>query len=1008
MTRSLLQPEVMERHRRITVCADIMHVNGIPFLITLSRNVRFGTVEELKGKHQPVVMKAFDNVIGAYKAGGFKVEYALIDGKFECYRADLGLREVTLNTTARDSHVGDIERYIRTIKERTRASYNSVPFKRIPALMVIEMVKHSVFWRNAFPAENGISDELSPRAIVTGSAIDYNRHCKYELGEYVQTHEEHDNSMGARTVGAIALRPTGNAQGSHYFMSLATGRRINRQNATKLPMPAEVIDRVHALARRQNANRGLIFADRNGNAFINDEADHAYDDDDDSTYAPSDSEDDNNLSDEEDPADEDSDEGSDYNPDSDEDSIDEESIGDRTSSSSSIGSEQDSLEESTGVHEHVESAGVPTADDDAGNTGVSNLAIDPEESTGVDEDSAEPATLETIMDERYGPRSQEHNLRPRRQPKYSLVTVIPGPAPVPSDEVLATPQMSMKQGLKVFGEDGVQAVKAEMQQLHDRKVMEPRQRKDLTPEQRRQALAYLMFLKRKRCGKIKGRGCADGRKQRDYISPEDAASPTVATEAVFLTALIDAIEGREVAVIDIPGAFMQADMDEEVHVRFAGKMAELLLEIDPDLYGPYVVMERGETVLYVELLKALYGTMRAARLFWERLSATLTEWGFKPNPHDPCVMNKMIDGKQLTVAWHVDDLKVSHVLKKVVDEFIVKMQEVFGKESPLSESRGKVHDYLGMTLDFSKPGELSVTMIDYIKMVLAGVPNEMRGTANTPAAAHLFSVNDTNPIPLDDERAKIFYRVVMQLQYLSQRARPDLRTAISFLCKRVTKSDEDDYKKLIRTVQYLDATVDLPLVLSVDGSGDLYWYVDASFGVHNDMKSHTGGTFTMGKGSVYSTSSTQKLVARSSTEAELIGVHDVLPQMLWTLRFLQGQGFKVNGTILYQDNKSAILLEKNGQASSSRRTRHIKLRYYFVKEHVDDGTIRIEYCPTKEMSADYFTKPLQGSLFYTQRDEVMNIDPSSPYHSSHRSVLRGENCEPVSSGNLTGYPSTSG
>ena len=129
--------------------------------------------------------------------------------------------------------------------------------------------------------------------------------------------------------------------------------------------------------------------------------------------------------------------------------------------------------------------------------------------------------------------------------------------------------------------------------------------------------------------------------------------------------------------------------------------------------------------------------------------------------------------------------------------------------------------------------------------------------------------------------------------------------------------------------------------------------------------------------------------------AELIGVHDVLPQMLWTLRFLQGQGVKVNGTILYQDNKSAILLEKNGQGSSSRRTRHIQLRYYFVKEHVDNGTIRIEYCPTKEMRGDYFTKPLQGSLFYKQRDDVMNIDPSSPYHSSNRSVLRGENREPV-------------
>ena len=100
------------------------------------------------------------------------------------------------------------------------------------------------------------------------------------------------------------------------------------------------------------------------------------------------------------------------------------------------------------------------------------------------------------------------------------------------------------------------------------------------------------------------------------LSPEDATAPTVSTEAVLMTAVIDAMERREVAVVDIPGAFMQADMDEEVFVRFQGRMAEILLEIDPELYGPYVIYERKEMVLYVELLKALYGTLRAARLFW--------------------------------------------------------------------------------------------------------------------------------------------------------------------------------------------------------------------------------------------------------------------------------------------------------------------------------------------------------------------------------------------------------
>ena len=203
--------------------------------------------------------------------------------------------------------------------------------------------------------------------------------------------------------------------------------------------------------------------------------------------------------------------------------------------------------------------------------------------------------------------------------------------------------MNMKQGLKMFGEAGVEAVKKEMQQLHDRKVMIDRNPSELTPGQKREALAYLMFLKHKRGGKIKGRGCADGRKQRVYTVKEDASSPTIATEAVFLTAVIDAMEEREVAVFDVPGAFMQADMDELVHVRFTGKMVDLLLEINRDMYEPCVTFERNERVMYVKLLKALYGTLRAARLFWEKLSSKLKEWGFEMNKYDPCIANKIVN-----------------------------------------------------------------------------------------------------------------------------------------------------------------------------------------------------------------------------------------------------------------------------------------------------------------------------------------------------------------------------
>ena len=103
------------------------------------------------------------------------------------------------------------------------------------------------------------------------------------------------------------------------------------------------------------------------------------------------------------------------------------------------------------------------------------------------------------------------------------------------------------------------------------------------PIPKKEALGYLMFLKKKRCGAIKGRGCADGWKQRAYITKEESTSPTVSTEAVFLTAVVDAWENRKVAVLDVPGAFMQVDMDELVHVQFQGEMVHKLLEIDHDL-----------------------------------------------------------------------------------------------------------------------------------------------------------------------------------------------------------------------------------------------------------------------------------------------------------------------------------------------------------------------------------------------------------------------------------------
>jgi hypothetical protein len=257
----------------------------------------------------------------------------------------------------------------------------------------------------------------------------------------------------------------------------------------------------------------------------------------------------------------------------------------------------------------------------------------------------------------------------------------------------------------------------------------------------------------------------------------------------------------------------------------------------------------------------------------------------------------------------------------------------------------------------------------------------MKGTAPSPAANHLFQVNENDPILLGEDEAEYFHHTVAQLLFLCKRARPDIQTAVSFLCTRVQNPDCDDYKKLSRVIKYLRATIDIPLTLEADHTHIMKWWVDASYAVHPDMKSHTGGVLSLGKGAVYATSTRQKINTKSSTEAELVGVNDVLPQALWTKYFLKEQGYGCDECIINQDNTSAMLLEKNGRSSSSKRTRHINIRYYFIADKIKNGEVKVQYCKTGDMVADFFTKPLQGLQFTTFRNYIMNVPDATNYYS---------------------------
>jgi hypothetical protein len=361
--------------------------------------------------------------------------------------------------------------------------------------------------------------------------------------------------------------------------------------------------------------------------------------------------------------------------------------------------------------------------------------------------------------------------------------------------------------------------------------------------------------------------------------------------------------------------------------------------------------------------------MKSGRLFWEHLSTTLLKLGFKVNDYDMCVANKNINGNQCTIAWHVDDLKISHVDPDVVSKVIEDIEKVYGK---MTVTRGNKHTYVGMDIIYNDDNTVSICMEQYLTEAIEDFPEDIDRVVISPAALHLFDV-DEDCKKLEEKKREIFHHIVAKLLFVSKRGRPDIQVANAFLGTRTTKADEDDWKKLKRLLQYLYSTKDLKLTLSATSTLIIKWWVDASYAVHFDMKSHTGGCMSLGRGMIFSKSTKQKLNTKSSTEAELVGASDLVNQIIWTKYFLQEQGYSTDPSTLYQDNKSAILLENNGMASSSQRTRHINVRYYFIKDRIEKKEISVVYCPTDKMIGDYYTKPLQGSKFVEFRDIIMGV-----------------------------------
>ena len=989
--------ELMIRHENIELAMDMMFVNKIPFLTTISKHIMYRTAQPLPNKTVKAYRSAIDVVFRLYNHAGFKITVIKADREFQPIFEDIkDDLDITMNYASAQEHVPEAERNNRTIKERFRSHFQRLPYKNIPKVMIKALVMEATKKLNFFPPQGGVSQYYSPRMILHQSPLNYDKHFTHEFGQFVQAHNDNPktkNTTAPRTLDCIYLRYTNAQQGGHELLDLHTAQVITRHAVTAVPITPLIVKRVEALASKDGV-KNIKFVFRN-HALI---------------AGVDDNEEDNEEEDNEEYDDEDYSEGAEEG----------EHYNDETNNETN---KVTSDEQNTIQNEQPNDEAKDNEEDDEDN----NNDDEQRESNQTMEDEAETEEQEIVFEqddemeeaplfEDYGDLQEpvlRRSTRETRPPvdykptfggqKYQHLHVQTEDSTIHYDSVRATvaamaihklnlmqakatkqgvslvETYSLKKGLKKFGKRAEQSATKEMKQLHDRVCFRPINPSEMTTDERKKAMESLIFLTEKRDGRLKARTVANGSVQRKWMEREDTASPTTALESVLLSATIDAKEGRDVATVDIPNAFIQTEVPQEkgkerIILKIRGRLVDILEQIDPATYKPFVQYENGAKILYCNVLRAIYGMLTSALLFYKKWRSDLIKRGYKINPYDPCVANKFINGKQHTVMWHVDDLKISHVDKKVNDEFIKWVDELYGDDEigRVKAVRGKKHDYIGMILDYSVPGQVTIDMKYYVEAMIDQYKHEMSDKITSPASENLFKINKHSP-KIDKILAEEFHTTVARGLFVSKRARPDIQPTIAFLCTRVREPTKDDWNKLNRLMSYLKKTKNEVLVLKCDGKNEVKWWVDAAFAVHPDMKSHTGAVMTMGSGAVQAISKKQKVNTRSSTEAELVATDDVIAQVVWTRNFLEAQGVRVDRNIVYQDNQSAMLLEKNGRSSAGKRSRHLDIRYFFITDQVEKGNMEVRYCPTDMMTADYMTKPLHGQKFQKFKKEIMNI-----------------------------------
>lgn len=1021
----------------VTLYGDIMFICDFIHFVTISDELDYIMVTEMSGKGQISLNEALEFQVTIYKNQGYQVTELFFDSesglKALAKKSTFKAAPIcNIRQANRGDHVPKVERCIRTIKERVRAIGLSLEFN-IGEVVLRYLIRFAVNCINVFPKKG---KRITPYELLHGRRLDFKLFTRAGFGQHylIPLAQTITNKMEERACAAICLGPAFDVAtpGTFTFYTLHTGKIVQRTQCFFQGMNDLVIQKMNKLTK-DSYYKEFFTRDAKYMLSTDDMDTSSSDEEDDAPRHPQvvhpviqreilAAQSSNNVEatnkrklDTLDTATPTTDaqvyitNGTSHVILKDNVNCRGESTGATSHNSTQVSSNVKRLRVLSSVPLSTPTTNESTTEVVSSSKSPSNgfsslssfpcdkasdLGYDPHEDLPIDENDVlltfesplsqdakgqEPddntCYMVSKLDDDHDPNDlivtrqtsdkKSMTLMTYHKSETSKLKVSPFIVPMAMILITMASQLSVKKAITLYPDDAVPSICKELQQLVDKDVFVPIDYDGLHPDDKKIILRTLMFVKLKRDGITwKARLCMDGRLQALYIT-EDYGSPTVSTESVMATAAIDAHEQRVVVCVDIEGAYLAVNMEDNVYGMFDGVVSAILCRMYPE-YTKY--LRRGK--LYFRLIKALYGCVQSALLFYKHLRKTLEDFGFIANPYDTCVFTRDFNGKQCTICTHVDDLKISCVDANAVEAVIQELTRVYKK---IAIHRERVLDYLGMELDYTTPGKVKISMTRSIEATLKEHDVNSKGNKVTsPASTNLFNV-DKNASLLNKSDRDIFHSLVAKLLYIAKHGRPDILLAISFLTTRVLEPTTQDQTKLERVLQYLNDTKELKLTLEVGNMCFVDAYIDASFATHDDMKGQTGTFITLGKGAIFARSAKQKIVCKSSTESELVGLTESLTPVIWLRNFLCALGYSMEASTVHQDNQSTIMLADKGR-STSQRTRHMNIKYFYVKDYLERKEIKIKYTPTEDMVADFFTKPLQGFLFLKFRNIVMNSE----------------------------------